>query len=159
MAYQQPTPGGDVLQVWTKGRVIPLSAGVCGLVLLVAVIVAFRHDPRAFIGLDVIALAVFAFGVAIAFRRKLTLTRDTVIVRKLFVTRHLPLREVANVWAHRDPRRNLLLSMIIDIPTVVITMSDRKSVNTMSLGAAPGYRHGIVAIAEAAKAAGSPIDI
>lgn len=145
--------------MWTKGRLIPALVGMCGLTLLVLLAIAFRRDPRGFIGLDVIAFAVFAFGVATAFRRKLTLTRETLIVRKLFVTRHLQLREIVDVWAHRNPRRGLLLSIIIDIPTTVIVMSDRKNINTMSLGAAPGYRRGMVTIAEAAKAAGSPIDI
>jgi hypothetical protein len=160
--YQQPTyggqPGGQVVQVWTKGRAIPLLVGLCGLALLAAFGALTARGGRAFVSLDVIAFAILVFGVATALRRKLTLTRDAVIVRKLFVTRRLPLREIVNVNSYVQPGRSLV-STILDLPTLEIRMADRKTIHTMSLGRRPAFERDMVMLARAAKAAGSPIDI
>lgn len=136
--------------MWTKGRVIALLQFACALAMLLATASIFEVGGRGNVLFDVIAFVVLAgCGITVAFRRKATLTTQHLVVRQLFRTRVLPLREIVNIYEHRKH--------VFTPNWVVIDMTDRRWCSTMSFGLSTG--EAIAVIAKAAKAAGSPIDI
>lgn len=147
----QSSPGtGHVVRAWANGQVIPLFYSACALVVLVLlVLVALHFGEGGLIVFQLIAFAVFAGGIAAAFRRKVTLTTDQLIIRQLFRTQVLPLHEITEVFERRN-------NAFLPNP-VVFELPRHRSYVTMAFGWKA--REARVVIAKAAKAAGSPIDI
>jgi hypothetical protein len=144
-----------VLHTWTKGRFYPLTLAV--LLLACAAVVGVL--PR-LLGSAIFIAVVAIVPIIVAFRRRTVLTIDTIIVRTLFTTRAVALREIIEVTYEynsftRGDLIHLFFGHLFDLPTVRIKLPMYKSVNTMSLGR--GFREGIRVITEAAVAAGAQL--
>ena len=141
------TDPGPVLEVWTKGRFLPLLTG------LVAVALAGWA-----VGVTVLA-AEIGFGVVAvlalltAAGRKLTLTRNTLVVRKLLGLHRIviPLDDVVSVR-----RRAASIGAPSAWQPVFVELTSGRTVSTKSLGAETGA--GIAAIEQAVTSAGGRLE-
>lgn len=176
--------------MWKKGRFVPLLAAVfvflfllfsCWLTLGAAV-----HRPKGtgfWVVADVVLAAITACCIAAAFRRRVTLTSNDLVVRTLFRTRVLPLGDITElrIARHRSRARfrstrvrtdtydhspnefpllkfvRFLLRRLHPGQVRIETSRDGRTCKTKSFGLRPW--EAMQEIAKAAKAAGSPIDL
>jgi hypothetical protein len=130
--------------------------------LVVLVLVSVRtHDATGFLFDEVVAFVAFVFGIALAVRRKVTLTTHHLIIRRLFRTRVLPLHEIVDVrrrsiGSFDHSLTNDLITMFLPKP-VMIELPNYRTCATNACGWSS--LEAVRVIAKAAKAAGSPIDI
>jgi hypothetical protein len=138
--------------VWRKGWFYPAVTAPACLILGVLVVVFGGIEIAGVIpGVIVLGCLFVAVGVGAAgtaFRRKLTLTEDTVVVRNLFRTRTVALAEITEV------RRGLGDNGLFAIKPVWIS-AGQKSVSTKSFGT--HQTDGIALLARAAIARGAQV--
>lgn len=151
------TDPGPVLQEWHKGRFLPLVAAFVALALLGLVIgVSARLSAPFGLGTlptEILVAVVFMIALLTATGRKLTLTKNTLIVRKLlgFHRIVIPLYDIVSVR-----QRAASIGAPSDWQPVFVERSDGATVSTKSLGAEATA--GIIAIREAVSAAGGQLE-
>lgn len=138
--------------VWRKGWFYPAVAAPAYLIIGALVVFGGIEIAGAIAGLIVLGALFMAVGVGsvvTAFRRKLTITQDTLVIRTLFRTRVIPLAEITELhWAYGD---NGLFAV-----KAVRIHAGRTTVSTKSFGT--HQRDGMSLIADAAIARGAKID-
>jgi hypothetical protein len=146
---------------WTRGRIFPLCVAVIVVVICVLLFGVgsswqpgkIAHIVRIVGPVDIVLLVVgVALPITLALRRKAVLTSETLIVRNLFRTHRLPLRDITAIerQRHTDGRFHW-------VDAVVLRTSGRKTVETMALGWS--YEDAVRVIAVAVGQAGGNPDV
>lgn len=121
---------------WRGGRLFPLFGSLLFLVLFAS----FAHWRPSDVGdavnllgpgLTVVFVIVFLAGIAVALRRKATLTPDTLVVRTVWRTHRVPLRDIASIGMGKVSRTSFTQSL------VGITVANGPNIRTMAFGMRP----------------------
>jgi len=154
-AQNQHAIPDPVIRVWTKGRFYPFIYGL-GWLLATAgysfMIVVTRPATPGEIVTDVILAILTILTFAAGFRRKLTLTQHTLVIRRLFNTRILPLRDITAIYVRRGSSNSLFARYPACFST---NPTGQRPIGTKSFGA--HNQEGMRIVAEAAMAAGAKI--
>lgn len=151
-----PAAGPDsaperVKSVWQRGWFYPCFYGMGPFLAAPAAIIAFRGINNVsrggwiFIAVMVVAAALlFTTG----FRRKVTVTDDTLIVRNLFTRKVLPLHEITEMKLGLTQGHSILSRSPVDFRT-----ANKRSASTMAFGSQNYLAMGVISEAAIAKGA------
>jgi hypothetical protein len=160
------TDPGPVLQTWSKGRFVPLLTALLIATTYGATIVknlqtaaryariGFAYHYPFFSFWEVFPAVLLLAALLTAAGRKLTLTKNTLVVRKMFGLHRIvvPLNDVVSV-SQRSPSRGAPSPW----QPVFVELTNGTTISTKSLGA--NAASGIAAIKGAAKAAGGRLEL